>query len=146
MKKLKQIIAVAGLLALCAMASYCLAESNTFAEKVATTYVKTHSIAEAEAQLKKMEQMQLDSVKRRQKYVESHPELDSATQNKILDGVVSIGMTKEMVVAIMGKPYRINETVTKLGMHEQWIYHIEPFPDDFVYFENDKVSAMQFHR
>jgi hypothetical protein len=35
---------------------------------------------------------------------------------------VKIGMTRDQVVALLGKPTKINTTITAGGRREQWIY------------------------
>lgn len=68
-------------------------------------------------------------------------------KNKIecLKGVVSIGMTKEMVLVSWGKPKDINRTVTAYGTREQWVYgdfgsNSKP---TFLYFENGIMTSWQ---
>ena len=52
--------------------------------------------------------------------------------NKILQGKVVIGFTKEMVLLSWGKPEEINRS----SYGEQWVY-----PGQYLYFENDKLKA-----
>ena len=58
--------------------------------------------------------------------------------NDILDGNVSIGMTKEICELAWGKPSDINKTVTKSGIKEQWVYS-----KNYLYFTNGKLTAIQ---
>lgn len=51
---------------------------------------------------------------------------------KILNGVVSIGMTKDMVIESWGKPSDINKT----SYNEQWVYK-----NKYLYFTNNKLTA-----
>ena len=53
---------------------------------------------------------------------------------KILEGSVSIGMTKEMAKVSWGEPDKINQTITAFGTHEQWIYS-----NNYLYFDNNKL-------
>ena len=51
--------------------------------------------------------------------------------NKILQGTVSIGMTKEMVTQSWGKPYSVNRS----SYSEQWVYNYK-----YLYFTNGKLT------
>lgn len=57
---------------------------------------------------------------------------------KIIDGKVKIGMTKEMCLLAWGKPKKINETITAGKKSEQWVYS-----DNYIYLTNGLVTAMQ---
>lgn len=57
---------------------------------------------------------------------------------RILDGKVKIGMTKEMCELSWGKPKSINETITSGKKSEQWVYS-----DNYLYFDNGILTAMQ---
>lgn len=57
---------------------------------------------------------------------------------KILQGNVSIGMTKEMAKISWGEPDKINQTITAAGTHEQWVYN-----NNYLYFDNNKLTAIQ---
>ena len=50
-----------------------------------------------------------------------------------------IGFTKEMCVEAWGEPYDINRTVTKNGVHEQWVYDI----GRYLYFDGNILTAIQ---
>lgn len=58
--------------------------------------------------------------------------------SKILNGNVSIGMTKEMCELSWGKPQKINETVTAGRTLEQWVYK-----SNYLYFDNGILTTMQ---
>jgi hypothetical protein len=49
-----------------------------------------------------------------------------------------IGMTKEMAELSLGKPEKINRTVTEESVSEQWVY-----PGVYLYFKNGKVVSFQ---
>lgn len=51
---------------------------------------------------------------------------------------VSIGMNKEQVRLIWGKPKKINKDIYQDQIHEQWIYEHQ-----YLYFKNDKLTAIQ---
>ena len=57
----------------------------------------------------------------------------------ILENAVQIGFTKEMCVEAWGEPYDINRTVTKNGVHEQWVYDI----GRYLYFDGNILTAIQ---
>jgi hypothetical protein len=57
---------------------------------------------------------------------------------KILEGNVSIGMTKEMCKLSWGEPTKINETINSNGKTEQWVYS-----NNYLYFDGDKLTTIQ---
>lgn len=59
--------------------------------------------------------------------------------NRILEGEVAIGMTKEMCRLSWGEPDDINETITANTKREQWVYRYS----GYLYFTNGKLTAMQ---
>lgn len=60
--------------------------------------------------------------------------------NLIANGEVKIGFTKAMCIDAWGDPQKINKTTTKFGSSEQWIYWDG---SAYLYFENDRLSAIQ---
>ncbi len=53
---------------------------------------------------------------------------------------VRIGMSKQDVLDSMwGEPIKINNTVTRYGTHEQWVYP----NNNYLYFENGKLTSIQ---
>jgi len=58
--------------------------------------------------------------------------------DRILQGKVKIGMTKEMCKLSWGEPEKINETITAGKKTEQWVYS-----DNYLYFDNGILTAMQ---
>jgi hypothetical protein len=55
--------------------------------------------------------------------------------------IVEIGMTRQKVVSLIGNPIDKNTTVTQSSsVHEQWVYG----RDQYVYFEDGKVSGIQY--
>lgn len=52
---------------------------------------------------------------------------------------IQLGMTKEMVVDAIGKPYDINRTGGSFGVHEQWCYR----GNVYLYFENGVLTSWQ---
>ena len=64
----------------------------------------------------------LQDQKRREQYVDSHPELSGEVERLIVQGKIQIGMSKDEVLASWGKPRQIHQTVGPWGLHEQWVY------------------------
>lgn len=58
---------------------------------------------------------------------------------RILDGKVWIGMTKEQALDSWGSPEDINRTITSDITHEQWVY---PY-GTYLYFDNGKLTGIQ---
>ena len=56
----------------------------------------------------------------------------------ILQGKVSLGMTKLMCELSWGKPKKINETITSGLVSEQWVYS-----DNYLYFEDGILTTIQ---
>jgi len=65
-------------------------------------------------------------------------------QTDILKGYINAGFTPEQAELSWGKPNHVNRTRTLVGVHEQWVYGANPFPDAFVYFENGLVKNWEF--
>lgn len=51
---------------------------------------------------------------------------------------IKIGMTPEQAILSWGKPKKINKSVGSWGVNEQWVYG-----DQYIYFENGKLSSFQ---
>jgi len=58
---------------------------------------------------------------------------------RVLEGYIYIGDTKEIVLESWGQPEDINRTTTAYGTTEQWVYGL----GCYIYFENGKVTAIQ---
>lgn len=74
-----------------------------------------------------------------------HPQWDQATVEQVAAGRVEVGMTEEMVVEILGKPWQ----VAREGKRDVWTYmthvtgawgELRPVPVFFVYLEGGKVE------
>ena len=64
--------------------------------------------------------------------------------NAILSHKIFIGMTTEQVIESWGYPDRVNRSVFKWGVHEQWIYERgSVFDATYLYFENDTLTGWQ---
>jgi hypothetical protein len=68
----------------------------------------------------------------------------SNIQTDILGGYIRVGFNPEQVVLSWGRPDHINTTKTLVGVHEQWVYGENPFPNSYVYFENGLVNSWEF--
>jgi len=77
----------------------------------------------------------------RQEMVNRHPEWRDDIKNNILEGSLSIGMTREQALASWGSPYDINRTVTGNSVNEQWVYGT--YGSAYLYFDNDKLTTIQ---
>lgn len=64
--------------------------------------------------------------------------------NDIIKGIVRIGMTSEMVLDALGGPDHINVTETAYSYSEQWVYESEYSGNSYYYFQNGKLTAMQY--
>jgi len=58
--------------------------------------------------------------------------------SKLKKGLIWIGMTNDMLIIAIGSPDKINRTVGKWGVHEQWVYD-----NDYYYFENGIMTSYQ---
>jgi len=65
-------------------------------------------------------------------------------QHDILRGLIRTGFTPEQVVLSWGRPDHVNTTRTLVGIHEQWVYGENPFPNAYIYFENGLVKSWEF--
>lgn len=74
---------------------------------------------------------------------EKYPNWPESVWNKIKEQKVSIGMTKEQVLLSWGKPDDINKTILTNLMSEQWVYGDPLYGAQYVYFDNDVVTALQ---
>ena len=78
---------------------------------------------------------------RRQKYIESNPELHAKTKEYILAGQIVLGMTKSEVVASLGYPRDVNKSVGVWGVDEQWVYG--SYTGTYLYFTNGILTSWQ---
>lgn len=79
---------------------------------------------------------------RRTQFVNNNPGLSEANKERILNGNISIGMTKDMVRASWGEPNDINRTLRANYTREQWIYG-RTSNRKYIYFENDILTTIQ---
>ena len=62
------------------------------------------------------------TVRRREEYVEAHPELSSDYRDAVLNGSLINGMDEEVVIASVGHPKRIKILTVEPARSEVWIY------------------------
>jgi hypothetical protein len=86
--------------------------------------------------VKSDEKKKIAKAERKSKLVQKYGE---KVANKILEGKVWIGMTKEMAIESWGKPDDINKTVTASTVNEQWVYGI----GQYLYFDNGFLTTIQ---
>jgi len=48
-------------------------------------------------------------------------------------------MTKDQAIASWGRPERVNRTLTRGGVSEQWVYGLSTY----LYFTNGRLTAAQ---
>ena len=94
-----------------------------------------------EAKLFKIGTPSLVVSRRRQWYVNNHPNLTPQIRNSILNGNICLQMASEQVRASLGLPRDINRTVSTFGVHEQWVYG--EYGSLLLYFEDDILTAWQ---
>lgn len=64
-------------------------------------------------------------------------------QLEILRGEIETGFTTQQVLLSWGFPSHVNSTRTLVGVHEQWVYGDNPFPQAYVYFEKGVVKSWE---
>ncbi|MCH2450559.1 MAG: DUF2845 domain-containing protein [Gracilimonas sp.] len=79
---------------------------------------------------------------RRSQFVNNNPQLNEEDKDRILNGYISIGMTKDMVRASWGEPDDINRTLRENYTREQWIYGSST-NRKYIYFENNTLTTIQ---
>lgn len=79
--------------------------------------------------------------KRREQYIKQHLELSEHMKTWIAKGWVELGMTKEQVVASVGRTSHTNRNVGSWGVHEQWVYEHGIRRSDYLYFENGILTS-----
>jgi len=79
---------------------------------------------------------------RRNSFVSNNPDLRDELRRNILNGKVSIGMSREMVRASWGEPREVNRTVTSNSVNEQWVYGTI-YNRQYLYFRNGIMHTFQ---
>jgi RNA polymerase subunit RPABC4/transcription elongation factor Spt4 len=70
-----------------------------------------------------------------------HEDWEDEIISNIAYAYVSIGMTKDQVIAALGRPDDVNRSTYTFGVHEQWVYG--EFGSKYVYFEDGVVTSVQ---
>ncbi|VAW83482.1 hypothetical protein MNBD_GAMMA16-314 [hydrothermal vent metagenome] len=76
---------------------------------------------------------------RRHTYILANPELHAKYKKSILLGRVSLGMSKEDVIAALGHPKTRVDTNAFWVEREQWVYEL-PHTTDFYYFKFGQLN------
>ena len=63
-------------------------------------------------------------------------------------GKISLGMPRDLVAEAWGNPNKINKSVGRFGVHEQWVYshgenYLHAAKRQYVYIENGVVTSWQ---
>lgn len=74
----------------------------------------------------------------RQGFVSAHPDLSEKIKNDILNKSVSIGMTKDQVLASWGRPSTVGKVLSGSINMESWTY----YHSKVLYFEGDKLVSL----
>lgn len=84
---------------------------------------------------------------RQYEYFSKNPDISPEMKNKILKGIISIGMTKEQVLVSWEEPDRKNRSVYSNYVHEQWIYDRYSTEkgaySEYLYFKNGILTGWQ---
>ena len=67
---------------------------------------------------------------------------DQTSIEKIMEGKIEYGMNYEQVRASIGNPYIINNTSSRHGVSQQWIYGKNLSNRRYLVFENGRLSSM----
>jgi hypothetical protein len=83
--------------------------------------------------------------KQRIAFADGHPELTHKERSAILDGKIYMGCSRKVLIASWGPPNKINKTVTRYGVHEQFVYgtYSRYGSPNYVYVEDGKVTSWQ---
>lgn len=77
---------------------------------------------------------------RRDHFLTQNPDLPEKVKSAILAGKVLLGMSKEEVVAAIGKPQQSVDVNASWAVREQWVYHVQGEPL-YYYFKFGSVSG-----
>ena len=102
-------------------------------EKMKAEQAKKEEREKEKERIKAQQSEQL--AKRRSELIKKYGKV---TGEKILKGLILLGMTTEMVKDSWGEPKNINRSVGCWGVHEQWRYGSK-----YLYFENGKLKSWQ---
>lgn len=84
----------------------------------------------------------IENQNRRNSFISENPQISETFKRQILNGQISIGMTREMAEASWGKPSDINRTVTSNLVREQWVYG-SIRSRRYLYFSNGILNTLQ---
>ncbi len=109
--------------------------TNTSLDSLASVMVQQSPIEEATAERNKKELEEKENEQLLKK------KFGNTTAQKIINGRYWIGMTNEMAEYSLGKPSKINRTVTSNSVNEQWVYS-----SVYLYFVNGFLESFQDQR
>jgi hypothetical protein len=59
---------------------------------------------------------------KRQRYLDTHPNLSPAVASGIVEHTLARGMNGEQVILLLGNPGHVNKSIGVWGTTEQWVY------------------------
>lgn len=81
---------------------------------------------------------------RRQDYVDQHPDRPEAVKSAILQATLAFGMTTAEVREFWLPPKRVNRTINRHAVTEQWVFgNVSSGTATYLYFTNDELTAVQ---
>lgn len=94
--------------------------------------IKQNEVEKAEQEVKAQK-----AAEEHRQYLKQQEEAKKKQQEE-REKTVYIGDNQEKVLRVMGKPDRVNRTVTKNSIHEQWVYG-----RTYIYLDNGVVTSWQ---
>lgn len=76
-------------------------------------------------------------------FIKAHNSLSDGRTHLLRERTIEIGMTEDEVKLIYGPPDDINRNGGSWGLAEQWVYENGPEKDEFLYFENGRLTSWQ---
>jgi len=110
-------------------------EENARWQKIYEEENRKKELVRKEQQRKEAERRGKEAEIRKARIAQFPIEIQDAINKKS----VLIGMTQDQARLAWGNPEKINRTITKLGVHEQWVYG----GGNYLYFENGILTAIQ---
>ncbi len=107
-----------------------------FIKPLTTKEKEAEFMEELASMIKEAEKKELiESAERKAQIIKKYGAVNGL---KIFNKRIWLGMTSAMALASWGDPNKVNRTVGKWGVHEQWVYD-----DTYLYFENGKLTSWQ---
>jgi len=126
---------------------YSISSEEEIDEYYATGWIHSNELSSERVEpLSTMQKIRIEkenaAKERQSNFLSKNKDLTENLRSQILNGTISIGMTKEMVQASWGEPSDINKTITASKVREQWIYGTLS-NRKYVYFENGNLYSIQ---